>query len=161
MSTPAGLVGLPVATLFGTDIHAVTMGQALDLVHETIVNRNSLHIGVVNAAKMVNMQSDPVLKQSVESSDLILADGNAVVKATKLLGCPSPLPERVTGIDLMFGMFERGKSHGYRVYCLGATEEISAKVAQKLEENYPGVVLAGRRNGYFDESEEEGLAKLL
>ena len=72
-----------------------------------------------------------------------------------------PLPERVAGIDLMYGLLERGSRHGYRVYCLGATEEVSQKVADRIGRDYPGVILAGRRNGYFADDEEESIAETI
>ncbi len=132
------------------------MNQTLDLVDEVIGSRKSLQIGVVNAAKVVNMDKDPELREAVLSSDIILADGAAVVWASKLLG--TPLPERVAGIDIMFGMFERGKAKGHRVFCLGATEEISQIVADNLARDYPGLILAGRHHGYFSEDEAQSIA---
>ncbi len=142
--------------LFGIPVEAMTMEQTLDLVDDVIKQRRSLQIGVINAAKVVNMDKDPELRQAVLSSDIILADGAAVVWASKLLR--TPLPERVAGIDLMFGMFERGDQRGYRVFCLGATEEISRTVEEHLARDYPGLTLAGRHHGYFTEEEAQGIA---
>lgn len=147
----------PKRVLFGVPIHAMTMGQALDFIDETIARRDRIQIGVVNAAKIVNMRRNPYLREDVLSSGLILADGMSVVWASRFLG--RPLPERVTGIDLMFGMLERGNVSGYRVYCLGATEEVSAAVERKIASGYPNVVVCGRRNGYFTEAEEESVAE--
>src|SRR6266446_10682684 len=104
--------------ILGVPIDALTMEQVLDRVHETIVGRGRLQIGVVNAAKLVHMRRDPTLRADVLSCDLILADGLPVVWASRLLG--RPLPERVAGIDLMLGMLRRSNQHGYRIYCLGA-----------------------------------------
>ena len=142
--------------LFGIPVEAMTMSQTLDLVDEVISSRKSLQIGVINAAKVVNMEKDPELREAVLSSDIILADGAAVVWASKLLR--SPLPERVAGIDIMFGMFERGNDKGHRVFCLGATEAISQTVADNLARDYPGCVLAGRHHGYFTEDEAQSIA---
>ena len=143
--------------LFGIPIRAMTMGQALDFIDDTIARHNRIQIGVVNAAKIVNMRRNPVLREDVLSSDLILADGMSVVWASRILG--RPLPERVAGIDLMMGMLQRGNERGYRVYCLGATDEVSDAVSARIAKDYPGVVVAGRRNGYFKENEEEKVAE--
>ncbi len=150
------MVDYETVNLFGIPVADMTMVQALDLVDDVIKERKSLQIGVVNAAKVVNMDKDPELSEAVLSSDIILADGAAVVWASKLLG--TPLSERVAGIDLMFGMFERGNERGYRVYCLGATEEISKTVAENLANDYPGLTLAGRHHGYFTEDEAGEIA---
>ena len=142
--------------LFGIPVEAMTMSQTLDLVDEVISSRQSLQIGVVNAAKVVNMDKDPELRDAVLSSDIILADGAAVVWASKLLR--TPLPERVAGIDIMFGMFERGNDKAHRVFCLGATEEVSQTVADNMARDYPGLVLAGRHHGYFTDDEAQEIA---
>lgn len=143
--------------LFGISIAAVKMNQVIDLINKTIVERGRLQIGVVNAAKMVNIRRDPVLRDDVISSDIILADGSAVVFASRLLG--RGLPERVAGIDIMVQVLERGNREGYRVYLLGATEEVSFRVAQEINHRYPGIKLVGRRNGYFSETEEQNIAE--
>ncbi|MGH8195633.1 MAG: WecB/TagA/CpsF family glycosyltransferase [Woeseiaceae bacterium] len=113
-------------------------------------------IGVVNAAKIVNMSKSKELRDDVLSSDLILADGMSVVVASRVLGVP--LPERITGIDLMMSILQRGSESAYRCYCLGATDEVSALVADKIARLFPGVELVGRRDGFFKESEEAALA---
>jgi N-acetylglucosaminyldiphosphoundecaprenol N-acetyl-beta-D-mannosaminyltransferase len=146
-----------VRNLFGIPISAMNMEQALTRIDEAIATRKHLQIGVVNAAKIVNMRRDEMLRQDVLSSDLILADGVAVVWASRILG--RPLPERVAGIDIMMGMLRKGNDRGYRVYCLGATDEVLGKVVERIKEDFPGVVVAGKNNGYFTEAEEAAVAE--
>jgi len=148
--------GAPVRDLFSIPVHAMRMEEVLDRVDETIARRGGLQIGVVNAAKIVNMRRNDVLRRSVLSSDLILADGISVVWASRLLG--RPLPERVAGIDLMMGMFRRGNERGYRLFCLGATDDVLDKVSARLSADFPNLRLAGRQNGYFHEEEEAAIA---
>ncbi len=150
---------LPISQIFGVPINAISMEQTLDCVHDAISNHRKLQIGVVNAAKIVNMEKQPFLKKDVLSSDLILADGAAVVWASRVLG--KPLPERVAGIDLMYGILKRGSQCGYRVFCFGATEQVSELVEARIKENYPGIILAGRRNGYYSDAEEDAIAESI
>jgi N-acetylglucosaminyldiphosphoundecaprenol N-acetyl-beta-D-mannosaminyltransferase len=145
--------------LLGVPIDSLTMEQVLARVDEAIALRTRLQIGVVNAAKLVNMQRDPRLRDDVLSSDLILADGMSVVWASRFLG--RPLPQRVAGIDLMLGMLRRGVDRGYRVYCLGATAEVLGRVLAHLTETYPGVKVVGHRDGYFSGEEEEQVAAAI
>jgi len=111
------------------------MEEVLDRVDKAIVGRDRLQIGVVNAAKLVNMRRDPALRADVLSCNLILADGVSVVWASRLLG--RRLPERVAGIDLMLGMLRRGNENGYRVYCLGASEDVLATAVARITADYP------------------------
>jgi len=147
---------LKTINLLNTDIHSVTEAEVVDLVEQAIDAEEPVRIGVVNAAKLVNMQSDPLLADDVKSSDLVLADGMSVVWASKMLG--QGLPERVAGCDLMYRFFELANRRQWRVYCLGATEEISARVEENLKKEYPNLTLAGRRNGYFSTEEEAEIA---
>lgn len=142
--------------LFGVPVEAITMEKVLAQVHDAIKTRSKLHIGVVNAAKIVNMQRDSFLQRDVLLSDIILADGMSVVWASRLVG--RPLPERVAGIDLMVRMLEDGNRHGYRIYCLGASQEVLERVAGRIGREYPNVKLVGRHNGYFSEDAEEQIA---
>jgi N-acetylglucosaminyldiphosphoundecaprenol N-acetyl-beta-D-mannosaminyltransferase len=141
----------------GVPLAPKTRGQVLELIQRTVSGHGRLPIGVVNAAKMVRMRRDRLLHADVLSSDIILADGSAVVWASRLLG--RPLPERVAGIDLMMAMLQMGERNGYSFYLLGATEEVSRTVASRLAEKYPRVRVAGRRNGYFSADQEAGIAE--
>ncbi len=145
----------PTARLFGIGIDAVTMDEVVSIADGTIGRRSRLMIGVVNVAKVVNMRRDPALRDAVLRADMIFADGMGVVWACRLLG--RPLPERIPGIDLMLRLLERSSERSYRVYCLGATEEVLEKTVERIRREYPGVVIAGRHNGYFSEKEEAGL----
>jgi N-acetylglucosaminyldiphosphoundecaprenol N-acetyl-beta-D-mannosaminyltransferase len=143
--------------LLGVPIDPLTMQDVLARVEEAIERRERLHIGVVNAAKLVNMRRQSRLREDVLASDLILADGVPVVWASRLLG--DPLPERVAGIDLMLAILRRSAFRGYRVYCLGATEDVLARAVDRMLVEFPGISIVGRRNGYFSADEEEGVAR--
>jgi len=148
-----------VQELFGIPIAAVTMEDALARVEEAITRRERLQIGVVNAAKIVNMRRDTMLREDVLSSDVIYADGMAVVWASRLLG--RPLPERVAGIDLMKNILARGAQKGWRVFCLGATDEVLDLAAKRMQADYPGIAIVGRQHGYFSGAEEEAVARTI
>ena len=145
--------------LFGIKVHCLTAKQALENIDASITAKQSLHIGMLNAAKVINMRRNPELREDVKQSNMILADGSSILIASKLLG--KSLPERVTGIDLMHGILTKGDSLGYRVFCLGATEEVSEKVSLEITKRYPGIVIAGLQHGYFKDEEEEAVASRI
>lgn len=153
----SGVEPLERAEVLGVPLHAARMDQAVEACRRAVVERRPLTIGVVNAAKLVHMRDDPLLRRSVLSSDLVLADGQAVVWASRLLG--SPLPERVAGIDLFQELLALADREGFTLYLLGGREEVVQDVAQRIRESYPSARIAGLRNGYFEESEEAQIAK--
>jgi N-acetylglucosaminyldiphosphoundecaprenol N-acetyl-beta-D-mannosaminyltransferase len=145
----------PVRQLFGIPIHALTRDEAIQRIADAIAQHGRLRIGVVNVAKIVNMRNNAAFMQDVAGSDLVLADGMPIVWVSKLLG--QPLPERVTGIDLMFGMLKHGDKLHYRVYCLGATPEVLQKAIEQIGVDYPHVKIVGSHHGYFTEADEPTL----
>ena len=138
-------------------IDNLTMLQSLNLIDQAVSDGKHIHHSVVNAGKIVLMQKDVQLRESVNSADLINADGQAVIWASKLLG--KPLKERVAGIDLMENLVELAHQKGYKIYCLGAKEQVVSKVIEKYKQNYSKDIIAGYRNGYFSKEEEPGIAK--
>jgi N-acetylglucosaminyldiphosphoundecaprenol N-acetyl-beta-D-mannosaminyltransferase len=157
MSTAA--TAIPVRQILDVPIHAMTMSEVLSRVDEAIARRTPLCIGVVNAAKIVNMRRDPQLREAVLTCDLIVADGMSVVWAGRLLN--HPIPERVAGIDLMLGMLQHGNRRRYRVYCLGATDEVLDRAIARITADYPNVTVVGRQHGYFAAGEASAVAAAI
>lgn len=145
--------------LFDTYIHNLSMQETLALVEQHIKSRTPLHHTVVNAGKLVAMQTDQKLKQSVTQADVINADGQAVVWASKFLG--NPLKERVSGIDLMQHLVELSATKGYCCYFFGAKEEVVKKVVSTYHSTYGKQVVAGYRNGYFTKGEEHDIVQQI
>ena len=143
--------------LFNIEIDAISMRQTLDIVEDAVANDKHIHHTVVNAGKIVLMQEDKELEKSVNEADLINADGQAVVWASKILG--SPLPERVSGIDLMEELVKYSFEKGYKCYFFGAEEDVLSNLITLYKQKYSDNVIAGYRNGYFKKSDEKRIAK--
>lgn len=133
------------------------MRETIQIVDNTISEGNQLHHVVVNAGKIVAMQNDLKLRQSVNQSDLINADGQAVVWASKVLG--KPLKERVAGIDLMVNLVQLAHQKNYKIFFFGAQEEVVKKVVETYTNQFSPRIIAGYRNGYFKKEEEQSIAR--
>tara|TARA_R110002050_G_scaffold293182_1_gene449353 strand:+ start:27194 stop:27937 length:744 start_codon:yes stop_codon:yes gene_type:complete len=143
--------------ILNTSIHNLTMNETLHRVNETIAEGEQIHHVVVNAGKIVAMKSDLKLRQSVNESDLINADGQAVVWASKFLG--KPLKERVAGIDLMINLVELAHKKNYKIFFFGAKEEVVKTVVDKYIDQYSLNIVAGYKNGYFKKEKEQDIAR--
>lgn len=150
-----GAVTKPVSTVFGISIDALTMSQAVRRCAQAVERRETLIVGVVNVAKLVRMQDDPLLRAAVTSAGLLIADGMGVVWASRLLH--RPLPERVPGIDLFAKLLELANERSLSIYLLGARQDVLDKVLERISTRYPGARVAGARNGYFDDGEVPGI----
>ncbi|HUH18894.1 WecB/TagA/CpsF family glycosyltransferase [Albibacterium sp.] len=145
--------------LFGCPIHQLSMEQTIAIIDHSIENRIFLQHVVVNAAKLANMQKDAQLKESIINCNIINADGQAVVWASKLLG--KALPERVAGIDLMENLVKLANQRNYRIFFFGAKEDIVRKVVDKYSDIYSPGIIAGYRNGYYSKEDEPEIAKQI
>jgi len=145
--------------LLGTEIDALSFSETMDAVGEIIDSRVPTQHLAMNAAKVVLLRTDPVLRALASECGIINADGVPLVWASRLLG--HPLPERVNGTDLMEALCERAGQRGWSVFFFGARPEVVEQVARWAESNHPGLRVAGFRDGYFDESEnDEIVAKI-
>lgn len=139
-------------------MHALSMAESLKLIDESIDKGQFFQHVVVNVAKLVNMQTDIVLKQSVESCDLINIDGQGVVWGARW--CGHDVPERVAGVDLFHELLELSSVRDYPVFLLGATQEVVEQTVQNVEKQYKGLKIAGYHHGYFWHDEAEVVEKI-
>jgi N-acetylglucosaminyldiphosphoundecaprenol N-acetyl-beta-D-mannosaminyltransferase len=135
------------------------MASTITILDRAIEQKKRIKHIVVNAAKLVYMQTNKELFNSVVSSDIINADGQGVVLAARFLG--TPLPERVAGIDLMEELIELSNRRKYKIFFLGAKEFVVQKVVSKYVGKYSKDIVAGYRNGYFNQFEEEAVANQI
>ncbi len=112
--------------------------------------RTSHTVITANASHLCMMQHDAALRRACCAGNLIVADGMSVVWALRAAG--TPVPERVAGVDLMDRLLEAGGRRGLRAYLLGARRHVVAALAEKCPERYPGLEVAGWRDGYFPQT---------
>jgi N-acetylglucosaminyldiphosphoundecaprenol N-acetyl-beta-D-mannosaminyltransferase len=142
--------------VLGISIDAFTMAQALKQCTDAMEEGGYLSIGMVNAAKIVAMRRDEQLRKAVGSCHIILADGQSVVWASQVLRVP--LPERVAGIDLFQVLLAEAERRGSRVYFLGARPDVLEHMLDEVNRRYPGLKVAGARDGYFRADEDAEVA---
>jgi exopolysaccharide biosynthesis WecB/TagA/CpsF family protein len=97
---------------------------------------------------------DARFRETFAQADLIHADGQAAVFASRLL-TGTPVPERSATTDFIHDAARIGAAHGLRFFLLGATEEANAETARILADTYPGLQIVGRLHGYFSEIDED------
>ncbi len=138
-------------------VDVLTMQETIDRIDTAIGRKEPIHHVVINAAKVVNAQKDEALKASIVDCDIINADGQAIVWASRFLG--KALPERVAGIDLMEALVKLAHQKKYKIFFFGAKEEIVGEVVNKYVAQYGPEIIAGYRNGYFSKEEEPAIAR--
>ena len=138
--------------MMGCMIDNLTMEETLQTIEGFIKTGQAHQHVVVNVDKLVKANRDQMLRRIINECALINVDGMPVVWASHLLR--KPLKERVAGVDLFEALMRRASEKNWRVFLLGAREEIISRVKQIYEGKYPGLVLVGYRNGYWKPEQE-------
>ena len=136
-------------------IDALTFSETLAEVERLIQARRPMQHCVVNASKTVLMDKDPRLREIVSSCDLVNADGQSLVWASRILG--RPVPERVTGIDLFEALLGLAADRGYGVYFLGATDEVLEDAVARARREHAALRICGWHHGYWDAADNNEL----
>ena len=137
------------AELFGVPLDLLTMDETVARCAELVESGRAAQHVVINAGKVVMMQDVPGLREVIASCEIVNADGQSVVWAGRMLGLD--VPERVAGIDLMWRLLAEAEERAWPVYLLGAREEVLQGCLARILEVHPRLVVAGARNGYFDD----------
>ncbi len=145
-----------VSSLFGLRVDAMRIDDVVDRCRQAVDSRTPLLVGVVNASKVVSVRKDADLLGALRKCDVLLADGQSVVWASRLLR--KPVPERVTGIDLFERLLNIAHKDDLSIYLLGAKPDVLAALEAQLSRRFPGLRIAGSRHGYFENEEAEAIA---
>lgn len=148
-------MGKKKVSVLGTLVDPVDMQGALEKVEEYIKEGTPHHIITLNAEIIYRAQHEPALKDIINSAHLVTPDGAGVVWAARKLG--TPVPERVTGIDLVQAILPTAAIKGWRIFLYGAAPGVAEEAARKMREEYPGIRIVGTSHGYLDARGQKGL----
>lgn len=145
--------------MMGCQIDNLSMEETLQTIEGFIHSGKPHQHVVVNVDKLVKASRDSELRRIINECALINVDGMPVVWASRMLG--KGLKERVAGVDLFEALMKRSAEKGWRVFLLGAKEDVVSGVKTLYEKKYSGLVVAGYRNGYWKPEEEAGVVELI
>ena len=135
------------ARILGVDVDGLTLPEAADKAMALAGSGKSAYVCTPNPEMIWLSRSDPALRDALAGADMAVADGVGVLCAAKLLG--APLPQRVTGYELMEALLAKGPG---RVYFLGGKPGVAQRAAQAASRRWPGLTVAGCRDGYFSDA---------
>lgn len=122
-------------------IDVITFAGALDAIEELVASGRGGSVFTPNVDHIVQAEEDARFRRAYADATLSLVDGTWVLWASRLLD--KPLPEKISGSDLMVPVIERAARRGHRVYLLGGGDGVAQRAAEKLAQTYPELVIAG------------------
>lgn len=138
---PAVTPSLPPVRILGVRVDAVSTRETIDIIAHWIAQGGPHQIATANPEFVMAAQRDAAFRQMLEAADLCVADGVGLLWAARRLG--ARLPERVTGSDLTPLLARVASQRGWRLYLLGAAPGVAEQTARLLEEQNPGLRIAG------------------
>ncbi|WNS42645.1 WecB/TagA/CpsF family glycosyltransferase [Paenibacillus sp. MMS20-IR301] len=151
---------IPTVPIFGIRVSKVDMAATVSYLTDAIRDRAAHQVITANPIMVMAALENPAYMEIMKSAELVVPDGTGVVWAAEY--CKQPVAERVAGFDLLHELLRTGESYNWRVYLLGSTPEVIRETASRLQTGYPGIIIAGYRDGYFGpESDEEVLTDIL
>lgn len=130
--------------IFNINVDFLSYNEILDLIFDgdirtiTCLNQHYLNICYKNETH----------KNNVQRFDLIHPDGVGVQMAGYFLSGYENVPKRITGSELYSKILEKLSDYRCTIYLYGDSEEVLAKVVNKIEQDYCGIRVLGKQNGY-------------
>ncbi|THI88246.1 MAG: WecB/TagA/CpsF family glycosyltransferase [Nitrospira sp. CG24A] len=128
--------------ILGIPVHMVQIPDVVALMTHWIAHqRDRMHwVVVADMHAIIEAHKRPEFRSKIETSDLIVPDGISLIKVARRKGVP--LKTRVTGTDLMKAFFAHHQHTGLKHFFFGDTDQTLLHLQNKLEETYPGIVIA-------------------
>jgi N-acetylglucosaminyldiphosphoundecaprenol N-acetyl-beta-D-mannosaminyltransferase len=143
----------PYVELYGVRVSSMGMQDTVNYLAEAIRSRQPNQVITVNPIMIMSGLEDPSYMRVMQEAELLVPDGTGVVWAASFIG--KPVKERVTGIELIHELMDRGQREGWRVYLLGTTADTIRAATDRLQERYPNIHIVGVRDGYFGDEEDD------
>jgi len=140
-SEPAADLAVERVCIWGLSLARVSYGKTLDLVDGMIRRGRPGYFITANLHYAMLSDRDPRLREANARAAFLLADGMPLVWYSRLIG--RPLPERVTGADLVWLLCQRAVEERHRVFLLGGAPGVAQEAAGRFQERFPGLLIAG------------------
>jgi N-acetylglucosaminyldiphosphoundecaprenol N-acetyl-beta-D-mannosaminyltransferase len=163
--TPMAFADVPRVRVGGLPLLVMSRVEGARLIVAEALGRRGrkvppLFLTSANGNVVARAARDQQFRDLLEHADGIDADGQPLVVASRLM-TTAPIPERSATTDTFHDVAKAGEAAGLRVYLLGGREDINLAAAETMQRQYPGLVLAGRRNGYFRTQDEADIARAI
>lgn len=135
--------------VMGVNIAVTNMARTLSMIEEKLEKWRGKYICVANVHTTVTSYDDKAYRSIQNQAVLALPDGGPLSSFSRRQGFGEA--RRVTGPDLMREILLISTEKGWRHYFYGSTPETLELLKKKLEERYPGVIVAGMMSPPFRE----------
>ncbi len=137
--------------LFGVGVSVTDYERATADILNAARERRSYGVSALATHGLMEASRDTLLREQVNSLDLVTPDGQPVRWALNALGS-AQLSERVYGPDLVGHVCAAAAREGVGVYLFGSTADTCRRFADELTRRYTGVQIVGIQPDRFREA---------
>jgi N-acetylglucosaminyldiphosphoundecaprenol N-acetyl-beta-D-mannosaminyltransferase len=119
----------------------VDMAGALASIEEMIATRAGGMVFTPNVDHVVMGEHDDRFRSAYHRASLCLVDGTPVLWASRLIR--QPLPEKVSGSDMVLPLMQRASQRRWRVFLLGGAPGVGDSAAARLRTMFPELDIVG------------------
>ncbi|WP_409343758.1 WecB/TagA/CpsF family glycosyltransferase [Paenibacillus sp. MBLB4367] len=148
---------IPKVSIFGVPISKLGMSETVQMLADAIESGRPHQIITANPIMVMTALEQPAYMAMMKRAEVIVPDGAGVVWASGYVG--NPVKEKVAGIELVHELAKMAERTGWRMYLMGASEEIITAAAEKLKQKYPRLELIGYRDGFFGENQDQDVIR--
>jgi N-acetylglucosaminyldiphosphoundecaprenol N-acetyl-beta-D-mannosaminyltransferase len=138
--------------LMGIPLDNLTLSEAVRAIVQATEGDRPRRVCFVNADCVNLARRHADYRETLRTADLAFADGIGMRLAGIVLG--RPIRDNVNGTDLFPRLCEALQGRGTRIFLLGAQPGTAERLATWMVGQYPGLVVAGCRDGYFPPADE-------
>ncbi len=151
--------GPAVVFILGCRLDDIDAERANLRILELAEGNGGAQVVTLGTEMVVHAQRDARFRAIVNASALSLCDTAGLLWVARRRG--AKLHERVAGVDLIEHLCAGAAQRHIPIYLFGGMEGVAAEAARRLQERYEGLIVAGARSGYFDESESPQIARAI
>ncbi len=135
------------ADILGVLVSPINMKDASDSVESWIAERSSHYVCVTGAHGVIESQTNEKLRDIHNRAGLVVPDGMPLVWFCRAVGFKRTT--RVYGPDLMRHLTAISAERGYRQFYYGGNDGVAEMLAEKLQQEHPGLQVAGTHTPPF------------
>jgi N-acetylglucosaminyldiphosphoundecaprenol N-acetyl-beta-D-mannosaminyltransferase len=138
---------IPRVNILGVGVTPVNLMQTVGILEKWRAEGRREYVCCTSVHGLVEAQRDPEIRNALNRSGLTTEDGMPLVWWCQRSGYSDA--SRVCGSDLLLAMCERAPQRGHRHYFYGGSPRVVEALVSRLEQLFPGLIIAGYRSPPF------------
>ena len=131
----------------GHKIDSLSTQEALVEIGKFVEERKPRYVVTPNTDIIIKMERDEKLGEICDHADLILTDGQVLVKMSRMLG--TPIKERLCMTYFVWDLLDMAQTKGYSIFLFGGKEDILSNGRLLFEREFPRLKIAGHYSPTF------------